>query len=213
MAAGERIRSFIAVVVPPEAAGKLRAAQERLKEMDGSVKWVKPDGFHITLKFLGGVERPRLDALWRTVGAAVVDSPRFVMRFRGIGAFPSRARPRVVWAGVTDGAAELVGVAERVERACQEHGFERENRPFRPHLTLGRAREATPSPRLGQGMAELAELELGEALVDRVVLMRSELTREGAIYHQLEQVMLSGEGEADGREKHGEQVGGEDAGP
>ena len=186
----ERIRSFIAVNIPASAADLLRAAEERLTAADLSVKWVSPDNFHITLKFLGGVEQPRLAALWQSLHQALEGSPSFLLRFRGVGAFPSPKRPRVIWAGITDGAQELSRLAARVEQVCADHGFEPEKRPFHPHLTLGRARQPVPTPALTAVMAELSAADLGEARLDRVALMKSELTRSGAIYHILQEKPL-----------------------
>jgi 2'-5' RNA ligase len=190
----ERIRSFIAVAVPPESVGKLRAAQEQLKAASDGIKWVSPESFHITLKFLGEVERPRLSALWDAVSAVLAGSRPFTMRFRGVGAFPSPSRARVVWAGMNEGATELAELAERVEQACGQYGFERERRAFQAHLTLGRVRDPGPNPGLAAGIKGLAEVERGQSAVDRVLLMRSELTPRGAIYHELEQRKLTGEG-------------------
>jgi len=196
----ELIRSFIAVVVAPEAARELRAAQDRLKEADGGVKWVNADGFHLTLKFLGEVERERLEAVWEAARLAMAGCAAFEMRFRGVGAFPDANRARVIWADVAQGAQELAELAQRAEEACAAHGFPRENRPFRAHLTLGRVRQPGPNPGLAGVIRELAETELGRSPVDRVVLMKSELTRQGAIYHELKHAALTGEGETDERE-------------
>jgi 2'-5' RNA ligase len=187
----EQIRSFIAVAVPPRAAGKLRAAQERLRTAAPDLKWVAPDTFHITLRFLGSVAPDRLEQTWQSVRGALQGAGAFTMRFRGVGAFPNQRRPRVVWAGVTEGAEQLIGLAGRVVEACQQHGFEPEERPFQAHLTLGRAREPRPNPGLAEAMAELAEAELGEVKVDRVLLMRSTLTPRGAIYHVLQEEPLA----------------------
>jgi 2'-5' RNA ligase len=186
----ERVRSFIAVAVPPASAERLRVAQEKLMAVEPKIKWVNPDGFHITLKFLGGVEQSRLQALWKAVSGALDGVARFTMHFQGIGAFPNLNRARVVWAGVTDGADELMGIAKRIEAISSEHGFEPETRPFAAHLTLGRAREPAPNPALAEAMRELASAELGQVTVDRVLLMKSELTRQGAIYHELEHKLL-----------------------
>jgi 2'-5' RNA ligase len=189
---GLAIRSFIAVAVPPEAAGKLRAAQERLRAAEPDLKWVAADTFHITLKFLGPVAQDRLEQTWQSVCEALNGANAFTMRFRGVGAFPNQRRPRVVWVGVTEGAEQLVRLAERVVEACQRHGFEPENRPFQAHLTVGRAREPKPNPALADAMAELVEAELGEVRVDRVLLMKSQLTPRGAIYDVLEEKPLTG---------------------
>jgi 2'-5' RNA ligase len=186
----EQLRSFIAVAVPPEAAAKLRTAQDRLRQADPGVKWVDPDNFHVTLKFLGNVDRQLLTDLWDSVGEALNGTRRFTMRFRGLGAFPNISRPRVVWAGISDGASELTQLATCVEEACAQHGFEREKRSFRAHLTLGRARQAGPSPALASVLTELAQTDLGQTEVDRTLLMRSQLARSGAIYSVLEQKPL-----------------------
>ncbi len=189
----EPIRSFIAVKLPPESAERIRAAQERLRAADADVKWVDAASFHITLKFLGGVQQDRLSALWRSVTAALEGSRPIALHLRGIGAFPNPGRARVVWAGATEGAEELAELAARVEEACEKHGFERERRPFRAHLTLGRVRRPRPNAELAAAIAEQAEVDLGEAHMDRVLLMKSELTRAGAIYHILEQIPLGEE--------------------
>jgi 2'-5' RNA ligase len=186
----EPIRSFIAVKIPPEAAEVIGAAQVRLRAAGGDVKWVEPESFHITLKFLGGVERERLMEVWRATTEALDGSAAFTMRFRGIGAFPNAGRARVVWAGIVEGADELTEMAARVEAACATHGFERERRPFRAHVTLGRVRRPAANPALEAAIGEQAEAELGEARVDRALLMKSELTRAGAVYHILEETVL-----------------------
>ena len=187
----DRIRSFIAVNIPPESAGLLRAAQDRLRAVDATVKWVHPDTFHITLRVLGPVEPLRLSALWRSVGPALDGAGPFSLRFHGVGAFPNPSRPRVIWAGTTEGAEALTRLAAAAEQVCVQHGFEPESRPFRAHLTLGRVREPSPNPALAAAMAALSDADLGEAPMDRVLLMKSELTRAGAIYHILEEKPLS----------------------
>jgi 2'-5' RNA ligase len=181
----ETIRSFIAVDISPEAREKLAAAQDRLRPVAGGVKWVDSGSFHLTLKFLGAVEQGRLGETWKSVSKTLVGAKGFVMRFRGIGAFPTATRVRVIWAGVEAGQEELADLAERVERACAEHGFERENRPFQAHLTLGRVREPVVNTRLAEMIQELSREELGEVAVDRVRLMKSELTPKGAKYAEL----------------------------
>ncbi len=188
------MRSFVAVAVPPEAAGLIRAAQERLRAAEPGIKWVDAESFHITLKFLGEVERGRLQATWESVSEALAGVRPFTMHFRGVGAFPNLHRARVVWAGVAEGAAELSELAKRTEGACSEHEFERERRPFAAHLTLGRAREPGPSPALAEVMQELADVELGPVEVGRVLLMRSELTRGGAVYGELGAKALDADG-------------------
>jgi 2'-5' RNA ligase len=186
------IRSFIAVPLPPEVKERLAEAQRRLQPMAPDVKWVAADSFHITLKFLGGVAPDRLQETWREVTAGLQGATGFTLHLVGAGAFPSATRPRVVWAGIAQGAEELARLAARTERACAACGFDPENRPFRAHVTLGRVREPAPNPQLAEQLAALAATDFGTAPVDRVILMRSDLTPQGAKYTVLEQLLLEG---------------------
>ena len=186
----EAIRSFIAVAMPPEVAERLVAAQDRLRPVAGGVKWVDSGSFHVTLKFLGAVEEGRLRETWRSVAEALTGATAFALRLKGVGAFPDARRARVIWAGTKEGREELLGLAERVEQACERHGFARENRPFQGHLTLGRVREPVVNERLVEEIEGLAGEEFGTVRADRVLLMKSELTPKGARYTELEQTLL-----------------------
>jgi 2'-5' RNA ligase len=188
----ELIRSFIAIEVPQDTADAIREAQQRLRLADGGWKWVNPESFHITLKFLGAVAAERLRSLSRTAAESLSGVPAFGVALRGVGAFPNAHRARVVWVGVGDGAPELAALASKVEDACAAHGFEREKRPFHAHLTLGRARRPGTSSALADAMSSLGAVEFGEAWVARVLLMKSELSRSGPIYTVLSQIPLTG---------------------
>jgi len=187
----DSIRSFIAVKMPLDAIERLSEAQDRLRAAEADWKWVRPDTFHITLKFLGEVEGGRISAVWDSVCEAVADSRPFAMALRGLGAFPNLHTPRVAWVGIDEGSAALVGLAAKVESACELHGFERERRPFRAHLTLGRARRPAPNPSLAAAIEGMAGADLGEAAVDRILLMKSQLTPRGAQYEVLEEHLLN----------------------
>lgn len=144
-----------------------------------------PDNFHLTVKFLGAVDTGRLPDVERALGEAVAEMSPFTLTLRGLGAFPSAARPRVIWAGTADGAAELAAVAARVERALSPLGFPTEDRPFSAHVTLGRVRTPRRNPRLAQALAASAGVELVRVPVERVSLMRSDLSPRGARYSEL----------------------------
>lgn len=164
-------------------------AIEPLRRRDLPVKWARPDGIHLTLKFLGDVEEAREPELRTALGQAAGGGekgggePRSVtVHIEGFGVFPDFHRPRVVWAGVApEPALELL--QHRVEQAFGPLGFPAEARAFRPHLTLGRAaREARP-----RDFAGLEETLGGLAFADTVTvsdldLMQSTLQRGGAVY-------------------------------
>jgi RNA 2',3'-cyclic 3'-phosphodiesterase len=147
--------------------------------------WVAPENFHLTVKFLGAVGTERLPDVERALGDAVAGVASFTLALRGLGAFPSTARPRVIWAGTAQGAAELAEVAARVERALSPLGFPTEERPFSAHVTLGRVRTPRRNPRLAQALAASADVELLRVPVERLSLMRSDLSPRGARYSEL----------------------------
>lgn len=188
------MRLFVAVNLPAaerraayEAAAPLRAA--RLP-----VKWVSEDSIHVTLRFLGEVGEDRARPIADALAAAVRAARPFDIGFGGVGAFPSLARPRVVWIGLERHPA-LELLANDVEKALMELDFEPELRPFHPHLTLGRAeRGARPS-----AFADLERLATGIAyqgatLVESVDLMQSVLLPRGATYTVLSRAPLGGGG-------------------
>jgi RNA 2',3'-cyclic 3'-phosphodiesterase len=114
----------------------------------------------------------------------------FEARIRGLGAFPSAGRPRVVWAGVTEGASEMTALARRVDAALAALGFPRDERPFSPHVTLGRVRRPGSNPALTDALAGAAAREFGQIQVPTASLMRSELGPRGARYTELAAVRL-----------------------
>jgi 2'-5' RNA ligase len=159
------------------------------------VAWVAPGNLHLTLKFLGQVPAERIDAMVGAMTRATVDTRAFGARVCGLGAFPSATRPRVVWAGVMDGAPAMIDLAGRVDRALIPLGFPPESRPFSPHVTLGRVRQPGRNPELATALASAAEREFGRLRVRGASLMRSELSPGGARYTQLAFLALGNGGE------------------
>ena len=158
--------------------------------MARDVAWVAPANLHLTLKFLGAVPEARIDAIVAALTRSGLDLRPFEARIRGLGAFPSGTRPRVIWAGVTDGASEMVELARRVDAALAELGFAREERPFSPHVTLGRVRQPGRNPALSDALGSATAREFGQMRVPSASLMRSELGPRGARYTELATVRL-----------------------
>jgi 2'-5' RNA ligase len=155
------------------------------------VSWVGTDNLHVTLKFLGDVEDQRTEEIGASLSAAVADIDAFDIALRGLGAFPTPVRPRVIWAGVGAGEGSLAAIANAVERRLAPLGFPADARGFSAHVTLGRVREPRRDPALTEALARAASLDLGASRVDRVVLMRSQLSRGGARYSELAVASLS----------------------
>ena len=167
---------------PTRAA--LSARVERLRSATSDVAWVAPDNVHVTVKFLGGIDAPRIDPVRAALDRAVAGVPAFTLVIERLGAFPSPARARVVWAGVGAGSEALRALADRVERELTGIGFPPEERAFSPHVTLGRVREPRRNERLAEALAADTS-RFGAVRVDRVSLMRSELSPRGARYSEL----------------------------
>ena len=160
----------------------------RLRDVAPGVAWVADSNLYVTLKFLGQVDAGRLPAIGEALGVAS-RWPRFELAVRGLGAFPSATRPRVVWAGL-DPAGALGALAAQLDGALAELGFPRESRPFAAHVTLGRVREPRRQPALAEALARAGDF--GRLPVTAVSLMQSELQATGARYQPLATLPLPG---------------------
>jgi RNA 2',3'-cyclic 3'-phosphodiesterase len=178
------VRTFVAVFPPPEVREEALARARRLS-MGGRVRWSRPENVHLTLKFLGDVREEVLDDLCATLEEVCGRHAAFDAELAGFGAFPSARRVQILWAGISAGSSGLRSLATDLDAALAPLGFEREKRPYTPHLTLGRARSKPasfePSP----------EEYLGEFRVRYVELTESKLTSEGAIYRTVRAFALN----------------------
>ncbi|HVH67699.1 MAG TPA: RNA 2',3'-cyclic phosphodiesterase [Gemmatimonadales bacterium] len=176
------MRLFIALNLPPAVRESLWAATQPLRDLGLPVKWVRGEGIHLTLKFLGDVAPEREAELVAALARAAAGGRALPLALGGFGVFPDFRRPRVVWAGIAPEPA-LEILQHRVEQEFAPLGFPTEARAFRPHVTLGRAaREARPRD-LAPLEGALAQLEFtGTALIGAVDLMQSTLQSGGAVY-------------------------------
>jgi 2'-5' RNA ligase len=188
----EKIRSFIAVPMSQEVNLLVGRIEDQLREVGADVKWVTPDNVHVTLKFLGNIVETDVAGLTDVLGKGLAESAAFDVALAGVGTFPQgRKLPRVVWVGLEEGKEALSDTAVKVEAACTSLGFEGEDRPFKPHLTIGRVRRG--SPYLKELAARAAQLEFNplKVHVDRVNLMRSKLSPKGPTYTVLNSFTLA----------------------
>jgi 2'-5' RNA ligase len=149
------------------------------------VAWVAPENFHVTLKFLGGVDEAKIPALIAALHSAMARQRGFGVQVGGLGAFPSPMRPRVLWAGVAVGAQPLGALAQSVDEATAALGFPREARPFSPHISLGRVRDSRRAPALAEALEGAGTWPFGTVTIEHVALMRSDLSPRGARYTTL----------------------------
>jgi 2'-5' RNA ligase len=183
------IRSFVAVLLPDGVRERLAATMTALRGLAPGLGWVRPENLHVTLRFLGEIDGAMVAAVREAMGVTGASTPPFVMTVAGLGGFPSARAPRVVWAGVTEGAPALGALQARLERELVARGVPGEPRPFHGHVTLARARDPRAGRRLAAALAGAA-MEFGGVRVARLSLLRSELDPRGARYEVLAEAEL-----------------------
>ncbi len=192
----DKIRSFVAIELPSSLRQELGRIQARLRVDRPRIKWVDPDGIHLTLKFLGNVEAARIDGITQAVAESARRVHPIRLNIQELGAFPSLKRVQVVWVGLGGELDKLSRLFQLLEAGLAGLGFPTEQRPFRPHLTLARlGNEVSPEERqlFGQLITD-TRLESDYSFeADALSLMRSQLTGSGAIYSRISSAML-GEG-------------------
>lgn len=185
------MRLFFAVPLGESVRETVRRAVARFPAPDPPWRWIPPENYHITLKFIGEAD-PALAGELRQAGAeAAAGTPAFTLRFGRFGAFPDISRPRVIFYGIEDGMGPLASLAARLEDACEALGIERERRPFRAHLTLARIKRPVTGP-IRDALRSVPPLSAAAAQVaDRFSLMSSTLDRDGAFYDEIDSWNLS----------------------
>lgn len=183
-------RSFVAVELGKEIAEGIRKIQEGLRDRVRGVRWVRPEGIHLTLKFLGEVDPDLIEEIASKAGEAARAIGPFTIGIRGCGAFPNAKNPRVIWIGVDDPSGELKRLQARVEKGMEDIGFIREERAFSPHLTLGRLASGKEKATIAQAIESIKESNLGTMDVHEVCLFRSHLKPQGAEYTKLKVIPL-----------------------
>jgi 2'-5' RNA ligase len=188
-------RTFIAIDLSAELRTGLGEQQDRLRGELGarSVRWVQPQGIHLTLKFLGDTPQGQLVEIQHALARAAAAVDPFTISAGGVGCFPNTRQPRVVWVGLEEATGALLRLRNAVESQVAPLGFPTEKRAFQPHLTLGRVqRDASAGEvrRVGQVVAATAAGWLGEMAVSEVSFIKSDLRPTGAVYTTLFEAAL-----------------------
>ena len=181
----------MAVLLPEALRARLGVEIGRLRDVAADVAWVAEANLHVTLKFLGQIDAAAVAPIAAALAAVGARTPAFDLGVHGLGAFPTPARPSIVWVGLTP-ATPLATLAADVDAALSALGFARESRPFAAHVTLGRVRESRRNAALTAALARPAAC--GPLAVRALSLMRSELRPRGARYTELASIVLAGAG-------------------
>ena len=180
------MRLFVALNLPKKERDRIYRASKVLREADLPVRWVEPEHYHITLKFLGEVQEDRMGGVQDALNHVAATTGRLDLCVEGFGAFPTIRRPRVIWVGI-DPTPALRCLKQDVEWALMGCGFERETRAFHPHLTLGRADDQDGAGAFRGLDDKAASLTYqGQVMVRKLDLMRTQPSKSGSDRYTLQ---------------------------
>ncbi len=188
------LRAFIAIELPVPIQNAIQQETAVLRQaLDSTlVRWVPSHNVHLTLKFLGDVSPANIKLLTQTLSQEADQQPAFDIQIGGIGSFPTSRRPRVIWIGL-HAPAVLESLQRCIESAAARLGYAPEERPFSPHLTIGRVRQNLPASSIQKIRTSLEATKvgnLGSAKVDSIHLFKSDLNSNGSVYTKLSSAPL-----------------------
>ena len=190
------MRVFVALDIPEEVRAAIGALIEKLRPTSKIARWVRTEGVHVTLKFIGEIPPEKIEPI-KAALAQIRFPENLSLKFRGVGFFPNERRPRVLWAGIEAGE-ELGALAAAVETSLEPLGIAKDQRAFSPHLTLARFDTARHKPsasafdRLHEAISKAGPLEFGSSTASEFHLYQSTLKRGGAEYTRLATFRLAG---------------------
>jgi 2'-5' RNA ligase len=183
------MRTFVAIELPSETKEKIEETITPFRKLNLSISWVKPKNLHLTLKFLGEVDEEKIDDIVSILAQGVKEEQRFKMDLKDFGAFPDFKKARVLWIGIEKGKESLIRIQNKVEEGLSNIGFPQEKKGFSPHLTIARVKSPKGIERLTEQIKNV-NFVAEDIEVDELILMRSQLHPQGAIYTPLETFKL-----------------------
>lgn len=190
---GVPMRMFVAIDLPNNTKEAIAQLQNKLKASSAEVNWVEPKNIHLTLKFLGEIDKSVLPKITSVIEAVAAKTTQFPAKISSCGAFPKLNFPKIIWLGIASGAVKIKDIARELEDALLGLGVPKEERAFSSHITIGRTKSQQNRDKLIQGLDELGsflEKEGFEFNVEKITLFRSTLTPNGAIYEVLKEIMI-----------------------
>jgi 2'-5' RNA ligase len=184
------VRLFVALEIPEEIRRAIAALIGRLQNVSRGTRWVREEGLHITLKFIGEMREDGVPELEKALGEVRLSGPIHA-RFRGDGFFPNERHPRVFWIGV-EASSNLAELAAMIDAQTLKLGVKAENRAFSPHVTLARFKSEEGLPQLREAVRGLEQLEFGEMKTSQFHLVKSQLQRAGSVYTRVASFPFAG---------------------
>ncbi len=185
------IRVFIAIEIDSEIKNKLSEYLSKLKSTGADVKWVSPENMHLTLKFIGCIEKEALINLNRIINDAISSIEPFSISIGNIGAFPSLKKPHVVFVRVLEQGNNLIKIYEKLDKGVERLGIKKESKKYVGHITLGRVRSQKNISKLKNTLNSETECYFGCERVTSLSLIQSKLTPTGPLYTRLNNFILN----------------------
>jgi 2'-5' RNA ligase len=184
---------FCAIELPADVRARLEDHVGRLRKAvpDAAASWSRVENIHLTLKFFGNVEVKRIEKISAAAQRVVSDFTSFQILVGETGVFPRPSRPQVLWIGISDPSGQLSALQEKFENECAAQGFEKEDRAYRPHLTIARLRKPESARSLSDAHLKLQFAPV-QVAVKELVVFRSELSPKGSKYTVISAADLRG---------------------
>ena len=186
------LRCFISIELPEELKKNIYGYIEKLKAAGADVKWIPPENLHLTLKFLGDTTEELLKSINERLIPLSKSYDKFSLQISGAGAFPNIKYPRIIWLGVRD-SEEIIKLQHDIDESMAGLGFEKDDKQFTPHLTIGRVISLRNKDALIKELATLKDMGFGKIGVDNITMMKSELKPGGAEYFKLSEISIGKE--------------------
>ena len=185
------IRAFIAIELPETIKSSIETIQTRMKSLTLPMRWVRLENIHLTMKFLGDIEEMEIERIDTALMDSVKTHPPLTISAKGVGVFPGFRRPRVLWVGINDHETGLAGLQNSIEEQLHRIGYPKEGRPFKGHLTIGRAKGHVDNIKLKAALDSFLSFESPSFTVDEFFLYRSVLKPGGSEYTKLIRIPLT----------------------
>jgi 2'-5' RNA ligase len=181
----DKIRAFVALKLPENTVSSIRRMLEDLKPYRFPVRWVRPEKIHLTIKFFGEIAESDIKNIGAAMSNCAGNYAPLSLSVRGVGVFPGITRPRVIWTGISGEASLLSALRNDLENRFEETGFQREDRPFKGHLTIGRFKEKADREKLIEALRKFQGFESEIFVAGKLYLYKSDLRPEGPVYTEL----------------------------
>lgn len=180
------VRAFLAFDIPPKVKQTLGKLIDDFSKKETGVKWTNPENMHVTMKFFGDIEESLLlGDISGSIKSVTNKTKESVLGCSGVGVFPNWKYPKIIWAGFSGDVEPVLQLQTNLETALKDYDIKKDERAFRLHLTIGRAKDIKSTGTLMNIVNNLGPIDFGKVTIDHLTLYKSLLTKDGPVYTSL----------------------------